>query len=285
MKKLLLLSIFILGAFVAEAQVITAAPSPKCKIEQTVGLTNVTVEYSRPSVKDRVIFGNVVPYGAMWRTGANKNTVITFSNDVTIDGNKLQKGSYAIYVKPSEKNWEFNFYTDTNNWGTNGMPDNWDPAKVALTITSPVKAMPMSVESFTIDIGSLRSESATISFMWDSVRVELELTLETNKMIEASIKKTMAGPTWKDNYKAGRYYLENTDATDQALKYLTLATEAEGGEKFWVLRFLGLAQAKSGMMEEAKASLAKSTKLAKIAKNPAYQRLNAESLAAWKKMK
>ena len=165
------------------------------------------------------------------------------------------------------------------------MPNEWDPAKVALTITSPVIAMPFSIESFTIDIGSFRSESATISFMWDRAWVELALTLETIKMIEESIKKTMAGPNWKDNYKAGRYYLENTTNIDLALEYLTLATQGEGAEKFWVLRYLGLAQAKSGMMAEAKASLAKSTELAKVDKNTAYLRLNAESLAVWKNMK
>lgn len=285
MKRLLILALFFLSGFSAEGQVVTAAPSPACTFEQTVGLTNVKVEYSRPSVRDRIIFGNVVPYGELWRTGANKNTVITFSNDVTIEGERLKKGSYSIFVKPNEKSWEFNFYTDTNNWGTNGMPDEWDPKKVALTITSPVHTIPMSVESFTIDVGKLRSESATISFTWDNVSVELGMTVETNKMIEESIRKTMAGPDWKDNYKAGRYYLENSDNVALALKYLRIATEGEGAEKFWVLRFLGLAQAKSGMMEEAKATLARSTELAIIAKNKAYQRLNAESLASWKNMK
>jgi len=285
MKKLLFLVLFILGGFTAEAQVITAAPSPKCEFKQTVGLTDIMVEYSRPSVRDRVIFGNVVPYGQLWRTGANRNTVITFSNDVRINGNNLEKGSYAIFVTPNEKSWEFNFYTDTNNWGTNGMPDVWDPSKVALTTTSPVNEIPMSIESFTIDVGSLRSESAAISFIWDKVWVDLTLSLETNEMVEASIKKTMAGPNWIDNYKAGRYYLENTDDTALALEYLQRAVQAEGAEKFWVLRFLGLAQAKSGMMKEAKANLAKSTELALVAKNKAYPRLNAETLAAWKEMK
>ena len=284
MKNVLVL-ILVLGTFALEAQVTTAAPSPKSKIEQTVGLTEVTVEYSRPSVKDRVIFGNVVPCGEIWRTGANKNSVITFSNDVMINGNKLKKGAYAIFVKPSEKSWEFNFYTDTNNWGTNGMPDKWDPAKVALTTTSPVNASPISTETFTIDIGHLRNESAVISFNWEKVSVELALTLETNKMVEESILKTMAGPSWADNYKAGRYYLENTNETAKALKYLTTAIEGEGAEKFWVWRFLGLAQAKSGLMDKAKTSLAKSTEMAIAAKNKAYPRLNAESLATWGKMK
>jgi len=219
--------LLVLVAFSLEAQVTTAAPSPKSKIEQTVGLTDVTVEYSRPSMKDRVIFGNVVPYGEMWRTGANKNSVITFSNDVMINGNKLKKGAYAIFVKPSEKSWEFNFYTDTNNWGTNGMPDKWDPAKVALSTTSPVNTSTVSTETFTIDIGHLRNESAAISFKWDKVSVELALTLETNKMVEESILKTMAGPRWVDNYKAGRYYLENTNETAKALNYLTTAIEGE----------------------------------------------------------
>ena len=104
-------------------------------------------------------------------------------------------------------------------------------------------------------------------------------------MVEESIKTTLAGPSWVDYYKAGRYYLENSDDHDKALEYLTIATNGEGGGKFWVLRYQGLAQAKHGMMDEAKASLNKSTELAIIAKNKAYPRLNAESLALWKKMK
>ena len=117
------------------AQLKTPAPSPASKIEQKVGLTDVTVEYSRPSMKGRAVFGNLVPYGKLWRTGANQNTKVTFSDDVTIDGKTLKKGTYAVYTKPGKDAWEVLFYSDANNWGT---PQNWDDAKVAVSTTAKV---------------------------------------------------------------------------------------------------------------------------------------------------
>lgn len=282
MKKVLVLFLFLLGAYTLEAQIKTAAPSPAGKIEQVVGLTDVKIEYSRPGKKERNIFGDLVPYGEMWRTGANKNTMISFSNDVMINGEKLEKGTYAIFVKPSEKNWEVNFYTDTENWGT---PEKWDPAKVALTTSAVVNQMPMPMETFTMDIGDLTSSSAVISFLWDTVWVGLDLTVNTNEMVEASIEKTMAGPGWYENYQAGRYYLENTDDTDKAVSHLERAVAGKGAEKFWVMRQYALAQAKKGMVKEAMATLATSTELAIKADNKDYPRLNEKTLAAWKAMK
>jgi len=243
MKKLIALIFFLFVGFNAEAQIKTAAPSPFCKIEQKVGLTDVTIEYSRPSMKDRTIFGDLVPYDEMWRTGANKNTMFTFSDDVTIDGKELKAGTYAIFVEPRQRNWSVNFYTDTENWGT---PEKWDTEKVALTTLAQTRAMPMPIETFTIDIGDLRNESATISFLWENTWVDLKLGLNTNSVTEKSIEKTMAGPSWRDHYSAGRYFLENTDNSEKALKHLTKAATGDGAEKFWVVRQLALAQAKAG---------------------------------------
>ena len=103
MKKILLLLAVVALSFQMQAQVTTPQSSPFSKVEQKVGLTDVTLEYSRPSMKERKIFGDLVPYGKMWRAGANKNTMITFSDDVTIDGNELKAGSYAIFITPNEK--------------------------------------------------------------------------------------------------------------------------------------------------------------------------------------
>ena len=113
MKKLLLITLAFTMSYMINAQVQTPAPSPFSKIEQKVGLTDVTIEYSRPGVKGRVIFGDLVPFGKVWRTGANANTKITFSNDVTVDGQTLKAGTYAIYTKPQAENWEVMFL----KWG------------------------------------------------------------------------------------------------------------------------------------------------------------------------
>ena len=132
MKKIIALA-FTLALFTSvNAQIQTPAPSPFTKIEQKVGLTDVTLEYSRPSAKGRKIFGDLVPFGKMWRTGANKNTIITFSDDVTVDRQTLKAGSYAIFVTPKQSSWDVIFYTDTENWGT---PSEWDESKVAVKTT------------------------------------------------------------------------------------------------------------------------------------------------------
>ena len=131
------------------AQVKTPQPSPSAKLEQKVGLTDVVLEYSRPGVKGRTIFGDLVPYGKLWRTGANKNTMITFSTDATVDGQTLKAGSYAIFTKPGLESWDVYFYSDTENWGT---PKDWDDAKVAAKTTAKVYPVPFNVESFSMDI-------------------------------------------------------------------------------------------------------------------------------------
>ena len=143
--------------FSVNAQIETPQSSPASKLEQRVGLTDVTLEYSRPGVKGRAIFGDLVPYDKLWRAGANKNTMVTFSDDVTIDGQTLKAGSYAIFVKPMKGSWEVFFYTDTNNWGN---PQNWDDAKVAAKTTVKTYEVPFNVETYTIDVNQISNNGA-----------------------------------------------------------------------------------------------------------------------------
>ena len=131
MKKVLVLLLVIAG-FNSNAQVKTPQASPSSKIEQVVGLTTVQIEYSRPSAKNRTVYGELVPYGKNWRTGANENTTINFSENVKFGTNELKKGKYAIYTTPKADSWDIIFYSDTNNWG---LPDVWDDSKVALKVT------------------------------------------------------------------------------------------------------------------------------------------------------
>ena len=121
MKKIIFVLATIIANFVINAQVKTPQPSPHSTLTQVVGLTDVTVDYSRPSVKGRTIFGDLVPFGKLWRTGANANTTVTFSDDVVIKGTTLKKGKYALYTTPKADMWEVIFYTDSDNWGT---PEN-----------------------------------------------------------------------------------------------------------------------------------------------------------------
>src|SRR5690606_30961864 len=141
----------------------------------------ITLEYSRPAMRGRTVFGNLVPYGEVWRTGANENTKITFSDDVKIGGKELKKGSYAIYTIPNASSWEIIFYSDTGNWGN---PQEWDDSKVALKTTVTPENLPFDIESFTILFGDITSNSVELGIMWERVYagVEIEVPTEAKAM-------------------------------------------------------------------------------------------------------
>ncbi|SNR15331.1 DUF2911 domain-containing protein [Tenacibaculum jejuense] len=279
MKKILL-SLFVASLTLSGyAQVKTPQPSPSAKIEQQVGLTDVTVEYSRPGVKGRKVFGNLVPYGKLWRTGANKNTVVTFSDDVTIDGKTLKKGSYAIFSKPNASSWEVMFYSDTNNWGT---PRKFDQSKVALTTTAKVEKMPMTVETFTITIDDVKNGSAVLGILWENAYAGIKFNVPTDKAVSASIDKVMAGPGPNDYYAAASYYLDEGKDIAKAQQWIDKAIEMTKDQpRFWYLRKQSLIHAKAGnkkgAIKAAKASLMHAEK----AGNADYIKLNKDSLKEW----
>ena len=174
MKNTILSLIFLVGSFVS-AQVQTPQPSPSSQLSQTVGLTEVNVKFSRPGKKGRAIFGALVPYGELWRTGANKNTTISFSDPVTIGGQELAAGEYAIFTRPGKAMWEVIFYNDTSNWGT---PAEWDAEKVAAAIeVAPTEGG--SVESFSIWISNLHNNGATLNIGWDTSRIAIPFEVPT----------------------------------------------------------------------------------------------------------
>ncbi len=280
MKKLLL-SLFVVAISTgANAQLKTPASSPSSKLEQTVGLTDVSVEYSRPGVKGRTIFGDLVPYGKVWRTGANANTKVTFSDDVTIDGKELKKGTYALYTKPGKSSWEVIFYSDAKNWGT---PREWDDKKVALSTTAKVMKMPMKIESFTITIDDLTDNSAILGMLWENAYVGVKFNTPTDKGVEASISKVMAGPSANDYFNAAKYYLDGGKDINKAKNWINKAVDMTKEQpRFWYLRqqslILAKAGDKKGAISAAKASLAGAEKRG----NADYVKMNKEFLAKMK---
>ena len=280
MKKLLLTVFITVVATSLNAQVETPAPSPFSKVEQKVGLTNVTVEYSRPGVKGRTVFGNLVPYGKLWRTGANKNTIVTFSDDVTIDGKELKKGSYAVFTKPNQNSWDVIFYSDTNNWG---IPKKWNESNVALTTSAKTQKIPMKIETFTISFNEITNSSAELGFLWENTYVGIKFNTPTEQQVEASITKAMNGPSAKDFYAAAVYYLQEGKDIQQSKKWIDKAVSlTKDNPKFWYLRQQSLILAKAGdkieAIKAAKASLA----AAKKAGNDSYVKLNEEFLTEMK---
>ncbi|GAB5563798.1 MAG: DUF2911 domain-containing protein [Winogradskyella sp.] len=279
MKKLVLFAFALTLMFSVNAQVETPQPSPFTKIEQKVGLTDVTLEYSRPSAKGRAVFGELVPFGKMWRAGANKNTMITFSDTVIIGDSKVEAGSYAIFITPNKESWDVIFYSDTNNWGT---PRNWDDSKVVAKATAKIYEMPMKVETWTIGFDDLTNSSTNLGFIWENTYASITIKVPTDDKVTASIKNTMAGPSADDYYSAAVYNLAEKKDLKQAMKWIDTAVEMTKDQpRFWYLRQQSLIHAangdKKGAIEAAKKSLAG----AKERGNADYIKMNMDSLKEW----
>ena len=279
MKKLLFSALALFLSYGINAQIETPQPSPFAKMEQVVGLTDVSVEYSRPAMRGRTIFGDLVPYDKLWRTGANANTKITFSDDVSVGNTALKAGTYAIFTKPGIDSWEVIFYTDANNWGT---PQNWDESKVAAKVTAPVNKMDFDVQSFTIMLGNLTSNSAELGFIWEKTYVGVPFSVPTDTKATASIEKVMAGPGANDYFNAAVYYLNEGKDITKAKMWIDKATDMTAKEpRFWYLRQKSLIYAKAGDKKGAVESAKKSLELAEKAGNADYVKMNKDSLKEW----
>ena len=280
MKKIFIAFAFIIAPFITEAQLKTPQASPKSTVFQTVGLTDVEIVYCRPAARGRAVFGNLVPFGKVWRTGANENTTISFSEDVTIEGKVLPKGKYALYTIPKIESWEVIFYSTTNNWGT---PEAWNEANVVLRTTVKEEALTKPVESFTISFSNLDANFAYLDMAWENSSVSMKFEVPTQKVTLANIEKALAGPTSGDYFSAAQYIFQSNGDNAKALTYVDKALEMSTEKPYWYNRLKSLIQAKLGdkkaAIETAKLSLA----AAETAKNQDYVKMNKESIAEWSK--
>ncbi len=261
-----------------DAQIRTPAPSPGSKLTQTVGLTEITIEYSRPSAKGRAIFAKdgLVPFGTMWRTGANAATKITFGDDVKVGDQELKKGSYALFSKPDAAAWQVMFFNyETSNAGGYG-----DKTAVATLSVKP-QMMNHMVETFTIDINNITNTSATIDLSWEKTMVSIPLTVEVDKRVTADIERVLAGPSQNDYYAAASYYHAAGKDLNKALEWIQKANAKE--PKFWMVRTEALILADLGKKMDAIKAAEKSKQLAIEAKNEDYVRMNDKSIAEWSK--
>lgn len=280
MKKILIAFAFIIAPLITEAQLKTPQASPKATIFQTVGLTDVEIIYSRPAARGRAVFGNLVPFGKIWRTGANENTTISFSEDVVIDGKTLPKGKYSLYTIPKIESWEVIFYSTTNNWGN---PEVWNESNVVLRTTVKEEALSKAVESFTLGINNLTTDSATLDMAWENSSVSMKFDVPTQKVTLANIEKVLAGPTSADYFSAAQYIYQTNGDNVKALDYMNKSMELSSDKPYWYTRLKSLIQAragdKKGAIETANLSLAS----AEAAKNQDYVKMNRESIAEWSK--
>ena len=260
------------------AQIKTPAASPASTVNQTVGLTDVTIEYSRPSAKSRIIYGDLVSYGKLWRTGANARTKISFSKDVEVAGKALKKGTYALFTVPGENKWEIIFYNESDGWGA---PKELDKEKVALKVeTTPIETA-MYSESFHIYIDNLTNAGATLFIKWEKTLVPINFTVFTDKEVMASIDHVFSGPSQADYLAAARYYFDEGKDIQKAKMWIDKSLEGAENPAFWHLRQKSLIYAaagdKKGAIEAAKQSLA----AAKKAGNDDYVKMNKDSLKEW----
>lgn len=277
MKKLTLLAFVLAFVFTANAQIQTPQPSPFSKVKQTVGLTDVVLEYSRPSMKGRTIFGGLVPYDKIWRTGANARTKITFSDDVTIGGQEVKAGSYAIFTKPGETSWEVIFYDDPDGFGT---PQELDESKIAAKTTAEVNNLPMEVETFTMTFDRLHNDGATLGFIWANAYVGVPFEVPTASKAMKSIDAVMGGPSANDYYQAAAYYYASEKDLDKASAWVDKAVSMND-EAFWVMRLQSLIHAKNGNKQKAIEAAKRSLEVAKAAGNDDYVKMNMDSLKEW----
>ena len=286
-------TILFLASYLNYSQIKTPRVSPASAIEQMVGLTEIEVEYSRPSKRGREIFGNVVPFGKIWRTGADNCTTISFSTDVffisnaSIDGVKISKtkiikaGKYSIFSIPNKENWDVILYSDTDLWG---VPRDWDENKIVFKSNYQInKSTSDSVkEMFTISFDNVTNNDANMIFSWDDVSVSVNIIVPTKKMVSDNIKEVMSGsPSPSDYYSAAVYYKQENMNLDTALKWINKAIDLFENPRFYQLRQQSLIMAANKKYSDAIAVAKESLRLSIEADNKDYVKMNKESISEW----
>jgi hypothetical protein len=277
MKKILFTAIAVLSLITSEAQLRTPAPSPSQTIKQDFGLSSVELSYSRPVMKGRKIFGDLVPFGKVWRTGANNATILTFGEEVTIGGTKVPAGKYGLLTIPDKKSWTIIISKQTDVTSPAAYKQDQDVVRVE------AKTMDMNsaVESFTIQFADVKPTSCELHIMWDKTAVALPISVDVEKKVMAQIEQLMN----KDNrpyFNAAMYYMENGKDLNQALSWFDKAVEMNPSA-FWIQHQRANCLAKLGKKAEAKAAAEKSKELAAAAKNDDYVKLNEKLLAELEK--
>lgn len=260
---------FAFAAITANAQQLKVpAPSPLQTLKQNFALSDITVEYSRPSVKGRVVFGDVVPFGKVWRTGANAATQITFGEDVTVEGKAVKAGTYALYTVPNKDAWEIMLYNDLKLGGN--VNDYKKENEVARFSVKPA-TQSSKTETFTINIADVTNTTANIELLWDQTKVSFKVQADIDAKIMKNIDASLANDT-RPYHQAASYYYDNNKDLKKALEWETKALEANPNA-FWMWMQKARIQSKLGDKKGATESANKVVTLAKEAKNDDYVKM------------
>ena len=266
MKKIISFLFTILLFQFSYTQLQSPVASPRAKVSQIVGLVNINLDYSRPSKKGRTIFGNIVPFDQIWRTGANQATSISFSDDVKINNQLVEAGEYHVYSVPRENSLDLVIYKKTDAWGS---LKSFDETLIKARVTSDFYDLPFSIETFTISFGDISNAGASLNISWDNkVAIYVIDALTREKMLN-SIKETMAkNPTKNDFRKAAMYYYEENIHIDKAVKWIDIAFDDSDDLKYWQLRYKALINEKAGKIKKAKKYAKKGYEIALKSKSP-----------------
>jgi len=243
-------------------------PSPTAEIKQNFGLSQIELSYSRPGVKGRTIFGDLVPYDKVWRTGANEASTLTFGDDVTFGDKKIQAGKYGLLTIPGKTEWTVIITKQLDVTSPAAYKQDQDVVRVSV---KPYQ-LPFATETFTIGFGDITGNSCKLELMWDSVYVHVPITTDVDSKVNAQIKEIMEHDS-RPYFQAAYYYIENGKDLNQAVQWLDKAA-AQTPEGFWIYYQKARALAKLGKKQEALTASNKSIELAKAAKNDDYVTLN-----------
>jgi tetratricopeptide (TPR) repeat protein len=269
MKKLFLLVAASYIFFSSEAQQLnTPQPSPTANVKQNFALSSIEISYSRPGVKGRKVFGDLVPYGKVWRTGANNATTITFGEDVMVGGKKVPAGKYGLLTIPGENEWTVIISKQT----TVTSPADYKQDQDVVRVTTKPEKIPFSIETFMINIDNIKSNSCEIAFGWENVYASIPVTADVESKVMEQIKNSMENDN-RPYFNAALYYIDNGKDLNKAVEWLDKAY-AQNPEAFWVLYQKARAQKMLGKKTDALATSNKSIEIAKKAKNDDYVALN-----------
>lgn len=271
--QFIMVFMFTLALSVFAQQIQTPRPSPDATVTQMVGITKVSIDYSSPGVKGRKIWGGLVPYDEVWRTGANEVTSITFSDQVKINGNELPSGTYGIHIIPGELEWEIIFSKDTKVDGGS----NYDPEKDALRI----KVKPEEhhfMERMTFMFTDVTDNSVNVNLIWDKLKVSFKVETNTNELFLSHAREELS---WAPTFQAAQYCLTANINLEQALDWIEASCLIN--EVYWNLRVKAQIQNKLGMRDDAIASMEKAIDLGSKMESAPFDYDNMKKmLAEWK---
>ena len=268
MKKIIIPLVLLLVSAGSIAQVKMPQPSPTQTIKQDFALGTIEVKYSRPVSKGRKVFGDLVPYNKLWRTGANAATTITFTDAVEIKGKRIDTGSYVLYTIPGIESWEVILNKGLNNWGIDGYKESEDVYRFKV---EPARVKD-AVESFTMQFAAVNSTTCQLQIIWEKTSIAIPFVANIKERIRSQLNADMQGDK-KPYFLAAQFYNEYDNNPVKALEYAGKAVE-ENPKAFWIWLYKARIEKETGNNIAALVSSKKSWELAKEAKNDDYVKMN-----------